>query len=72
MRTFWPGVDGDICTSDRRTLEPHRGATLAETGRLRLVLYVVEDDRPRRRPAERFQAHRLAHTQAQQQPMAVT
>lgn len=34
---------------------PHRNAPLTETGRLRLARCVVEDGRPLRRAAERFQ-----------------
>jgi transposase len=34
---------------------PHRNAPLSETGRLRLARCVVEDGRPLRRAAERFQ-----------------
>ncbi len=55
VRAFWPGVDCDICTSNRKALVPHRNAPLTETGRLRLARCVVDDNWSLRRAAERFQ-----------------
>jgi transposase len=39
----------------REALTSHRNAPLTETGRLRLARVIVEDGRPVRRAAERFQ-----------------